>query len=560
MRWSTTLFWYIFKDLAKIFLMASGALAGIMSFGGLLRPLTQNGLDGSQVALLLEYFMPAMSTYSLPIAALFATTVVYGRMSADNEITACRASGIGFLSMTTPAMLLGVLVAIGSMFLLCFTVPVATRKIELVAMSNIAKLMTHQIQQTHEMKVDDTHSVFAQDAVLLPPNPVQPDQQDVLLRGPLFVSYTSPPGKDRWYQCADRFWSSNQAIAHIRENPLDSSAKLTVDLTDGAVFPRNFDGPKSTQAGVGDAMFGPIDIPSRLEQKSKFLNIFELAALGKDPSKGQEVQTILTRFIKEDQAEAFIHRQIMDGLQSADARCTLQSGIDHYVIWAPGAKLKLLESTLTIQAGTKPIQVQQESNGQIRLTAEGSECRIAVTSDTVNDQAFVNIEMKDAMVDAGANDTPSPAPLSRKFVVPLPPEITAYKARTVGQYLQGSILDLRARSRLTFAWIDLVDHIRGEVHQRFAFVISCLLLVLVGSSLGMMFRSGNFLTAFAVSVVPAMLSTVLIVTGQHTAEATPLYIMDPRGSPLAVGIGIMWSGNIVIGLAAIILLWRLQRR
>ena len=57
-----TLFWYVFKDLVKIFFMASGALAGIMSFAALLRPLTQNGLDGSQVVLLLRYMMPAMST------------------------------------------------------------------------------------------------------------------------------------------------------------------------------------------------------------------------------------------------------------------------------------------------------------------------------------------------------------------------------------------------------------------------------------------------------------------------------------------------------------------
>ena len=45
MRISYTLSRYIFWDLLRIFLMASGALAGIMSFGGLLRPLTQQGLD-----------------------------------------------------------------------------------------------------------------------------------------------------------------------------------------------------------------------------------------------------------------------------------------------------------------------------------------------------------------------------------------------------------------------------------------------------------------------------------------------------------------------------------
>ena len=75
-----TLFWYVFKDLVKIFMMASGALAGIMSFGGLLRPLTQQGLDAGQVSKMLGYFTFPMMAYSLPVAALFAATMVYGRL------------------------------------------------------------------------------------------------------------------------------------------------------------------------------------------------------------------------------------------------------------------------------------------------------------------------------------------------------------------------------------------------------------------------------------------------------------------------------------------------
>src|SRR6187549_2834261 len=103
---SRTLFKYIFRDLLKIFFLTSGVLAGIMSFGGLLRPLTEHGLDASQAAKMLSYFMPAMSTYSLPVAALFATTMVYGRLAADNELTACRAAGISFISMGMPALML----------------------------------------------------------------------------------------------------------------------------------------------------------------------------------------------------------------------------------------------------------------------------------------------------------------------------------------------------------------------------------------------------------------------------------------------------------------------
>src|SRR3712207_2475142 len=109
-----TLFWYIFKDLVKIFFMASGALAGTMSFGGLLRPLTQQGLDAGQVSKMPTYMTFPMMACSLPIAALFAATVVYGRLSADNELTACRAGGISlgpFLGMAFPGLVFGLLVA-----------------------------------------------------------------------------------------------------------------------------------------------------------------------------------------------------------------------------------------------------------------------------------------------------------------------------------------------------------------------------------------------------------------------------------------------------------------
>src|SRR5437763_8606800 len=153
-RMSWTLFKYLFKDLMRIFLMASGALAGIMSFGGLLRPLTEHGLDAGQVSKMLTYFTPAMTTYSFPVAALFAATMVYGRLSADNELTACRAGGISFLSMTAPALVLGLSVSLISLMFLCFVVPIFTFKVEKVIYSNMASLIQNQIERTHQIDMD----------------------------------------------------------------------------------------------------------------------------------------------------------------------------------------------------------------------------------------------------------------------------------------------------------------------------------------------------------------------------------------------------------------------
>ena len=52
--------------------------------------------------------MPYVLSFSLPMAILAATLLVFGRMSADNEITAMRASGIGLGRVAAPVILLAV--------------------------------------------------------------------------------------------------------------------------------------------------------------------------------------------------------------------------------------------------------------------------------------------------------------------------------------------------------------------------------------------------------------------------------------------------------------------
>jgi lipopolysaccharide export LptBFGC system permease protein LptF len=553
---SRTLFWYVFWDLLKVFGMASGALAGIMSFGGLLRPLTQKGLDGGQVFLLVKYLMPAMSTYSLPVAALFATTVVYGRMSADNEITACRASGISFLAMTIPAMLLGVCVAVMSLFLLCFTVPAATMRVEQVISSNLAKLIAHEIEQSHETHFD-TWTVFAERAFLRPPDPDRPLEQAVLLEGPMVVSYEWPgPPRPKWYQVAKDFWSAKDATVYIHENP-DASATVDIQLTDGVVFPRQFSEKKSDQGGVAAGQFGPIEIPSLLAEKTKFFDIFKLKRLENDPSAGSQVQKVTAQFIEEDESIAMAGR-IAAGLNSAGSYVFV-SGPDTYTLTAAGATVSSVGGAMTITAGPTPVVFRRDTGGQLQWVSKTG-CKLQITAEPMKDPAAtatVKVTMPDSTIEAG--DTSNVAPLEKVFTIILPPEIAAMKTRTAEKYLHGNLRSAKDRSKLLFEWVDLYDHIQSEINARAAFVVSCLLLVLVGSSLGMMFRSGNFLSAFAVSVVPAMLSTVLIVTGQHTAESTPLDATMTH-NPLGVGIALIWSGNVMIFFAAMVLMWRLQRR
>ena len=620
-----TLFWYIFRDLMKIFFMANGALAGIMSFGGLLRPLTHQGLDVGQIGKLLGYFNLAMLTYSMPIAALFATTVVYGRLSADNEVTACRAGGLSHLTVAFPAFVMGVFVALVSLVFLCFVVPVYTMKAEQTLYSNIAKLIAGKIQREHKIDLGTGVTIFAQDAYIPENKSGKNGEQMVVLKGPTIETIERPynhrpaPKRveggadeamnsdpfDPTYHVPKDFYTASEAVIYIEqlgkgEQRGTGKVHLMIHLEDGLKFPREFQG--AVQMGVETAEYGPIEMDSPTREDPKFMDVWKLKRLYHNPVQGEKVKRVVDDLVRRDQ-QALFATQVANDLNNSgeatfrfgnnelhslrrdpDAPPAVMSRAGEVVIPAaiPAEALcafaadQIGADAAMAAAGLMPLPAlpaealperrqivfRRQIEGQTPADMHGREAHLLIRTGTDPGTLRVSLELFDAVSQSG-NETVDRKSYRQPFTVPMPPDVAAIGTQGLGYYTRmasGS----NEQQLIGRALLVLSNQILSESHSRVSFAISCLVLVMVGCSLGLMFRSGNFLSAFAVSFIPALFTITLIVAGQRVSGSVPeqltTEITKYANTPLSMGMGLIWAGNCVNFVLAVVLLGRLQRK
>ncbi len=154
---------YIFRELFKIFLLATIALTLILSLGGILRPVQEYGVGLQQVLHILLYFMPITLTFVLPMAALFASALAYGRFASDNELDACRASGIGVSTLVYPGLTLAVLVAIANLLLSFHVMPYFVRLAERSLKADAKQILFRNIQRHgyYSLPPDERYLIYA---------------------------------------------------------------------------------------------------------------------------------------------------------------------------------------------------------------------------------------------------------------------------------------------------------------------------------------------------------------------------------------------------------------
>jgi hypothetical protein len=98
----------------------------------------------------------------------------------------------------------------------------------------------------------------------------------------------------------------------------------------------------------------------------------------------------------------------------------------------------------------------------------------------------------------------------------------------------------------------LFSDIVAEMHGRIAYGGSCFLMVAMGAALGLMFRGGQLISAFVLSLIPASIVIVMVIMGKQM-------ITNPQVPPY-LGMAAIWGGVVMLLGANCVIYWHLMRR
>jgi lipopolysaccharide export LptBFGC system permease protein LptF len=550
-----TLHGYLCRELLRVSSLALVAFTLVMTVFAIIEPLRKRGLATGQVAMLFGYTLPVMLSLTLPFAALFATAIVYGRFSADREMLACRASGISTVKLLYPAVALGAIVTLLSLTLTNFVSPHMARKGEQAVVENIKQIIFHKIKKEGYVRFGSGNKYMV--------HATRVDEENDALVGVVF--YQSSYGKDpQTGQMIPVTHAMVASTAYLDTFKDESGTRHFI-----SVLPVKPAGPISSRpGGVGkgeEVVTRNIELPSQARDKPTFYDWESLIATLHDPTRQGEINKGMKkvkRMLRMNQAMVGLAGAVNAGL-SYDALGTSEQ---KFSVRAAKAVAGNEEAQL---AGGKAkdgspipvsVRVTPRDGGQPR-TYTADTGKVTVSWNPIWQRNFITIELKGnirvPIEGTGAKEAPRKSDMSWGQI-PLPPnpKIDNVSLKDIFENPRQFTDDVQI-----LAHVDLLkDHrapkVRGEIisemHARIAFGLSCVLLVAMGGALGVIFKGGNLLTAFAVSILPAAAVLVMILMGKKM-------ISNPKSSDY-IGILAIWGGLLALLVADVIVYYRLSRK
>jgi lipopolysaccharide export LptBFGC system permease protein LptF len=536
---------YIFRELFRIFVMASVGLTLILSLGMVLKPAQEYGVGPRQVLHLLIYFMPVTLTFVLPMSALFASALAYGRFASDNELNACRASGIGLWTFVYPGLALALLVATANLLLSFHVMPYFVSLAERSLNADVKQVLFRNIQRRgfyEPPSFTNSKSKFRIYADLA-------DAERNTLYGIIAVQ-SAKEGITGMYT-ADRAMVSFDSHENINEVQLSiHNARILV-------------GGGEWSGQPGEQLLVRKSLGSLLRDDIKFKKIDEMKQIREDPML---FEPIAGRVLE-------VYRQLVTELVANDISRTLRSsaGRAYYELRGPtqvvrfsanGCELRneqneqviclvgpVVAEEYDIESGKsqKRLQCDKEAflhvgqdtpNPRLGLTLPGARNQVSGSPETTLEMSHIinDLELPDAIRrKLGQGSLLQIARNTRQILGGVPPSSTLDKdQKALENDIAGIFVDIKA-----------------EMNSRLVFGIGCIPMILIGIGLGIINRGGHLLSAFGASCAPAAVLIIGIVSGRQ--------VSGNAGAQVFSGIAIMWGGLTLLVFVTAFIYRRLMR-
>jgi lipopolysaccharide export LptBFGC system permease protein LptF len=527
-----TLHAYVLRELLKTFALTLVALTAVFTMGGgLYNVLQHEGVGAADLFGFLPMLIPIMAVLAMPVAALFATTMVYGRLAADNEIVACRAAGVNVHRLLLGAVLLGLFVAAFTLLFGDLVVPDFTHRLDRFFRTNLRNFAVHRLQSQgyialgkgQRFLLTAERAEIPSERALHEKNlPTDPGITYLSMKAPVLLMLDS---KDTLL----RYASARQGLCQFDGRRLPPEITLYVDRG------RDFD-LRTMGAQLDQQQIGPIIVPLEFPRKASMVDLRTLRRWQQRPWEVDRLRTEVQKFMAALATERLL----------ADATARLAAGQPILLTDARGAQFALTGTAepperqgltiggarLTSQDGdpARPhyfdaprarLSRQRSETGQVLfrlelLRAEGRPVREhhPRTSDYKSGRERASFTWPEPFevpphVQAELAAYDAPAIFDPATVLPLSPELERDRA---------GLLKSGAENRRKMAAV---------LHFRLGVVASVVVIIVLAAALGVIFRGAQALLAFLLACAPFLLVVILMVMGRQLGEKPGTELLSP---------------------------------
>jgi len=555
-----TLHRYIFRELMKVFVPSAVALTLMLSLGSILRPVQEYGVGPRQVVHLMGYFLPITLTFVLPMAALFAATLVYGRFASDNELNACKAGGVSLLTLVYPGLVLAIMVAIANLILSFHVMPIFVHRAEKSLKADAKQILFRNVQRRgyYKLPPDGRYRIYADLA----------NSKDNTLSG---VVVTEVEGyKIEKIITAERATVNFDPHERFNEVQIIAYNTYQMGLEDEVPF---------------SAEWVPLTMsfPSLLGDDIKFKKIDEMKKIRLDLMRFDPIAKLArdtyaqftTELLAEDIAE-----KICGGPEDTssplvtveDTNAVRSTGTSNWTgnFYRLHSGQKIVKFTAgqcsvrdeeQVQLSDEVVVIEYEAFSKKTLrTLRCTRASLHIEGDKFAPTLTMDLRSPRWQQTDGSEGLAQRV-IIRGLVLPKAVTdklVTADVLETVSPASIDSALQKRPSLRLKTLQDKLqrkmqktLAEIKAELHTRLVFGIGCVTMITIGIGLGIILKGGHLLSAFGVSSVPAAVLIVCIMMGKN--------ITKNPDTQVSSGIVLMWLALVILSLLAVMIYRKLLK-